>query len=192
LAKVLRTFKIEASPLPRPADENPPAVPPVKSVVPLSSQAPSGLPSETALKDAIRQEPRQADSYYALARLYREAKDPAAAKTTLNRLLEKNPAEIRAYLELGRIAYGERSLKEAEKYLEKFLGLKNSVSVERLRIVEATAILALSAYLRGDTKKALASLADAPELADPAFRDGLALGADDRERLSQLLQHRAK
>jgi cytochrome c-type biogenesis protein CcmH/NrfG len=110
----------------------------------------------------------------------------------LNKLLENNQAEIRGHLELGRIAFGERRLKDAEKSLEKFLELKNNVPIERHQVLEAKALLALSAYLRGDSKKALAALNDAPELADPAFRESLELAPDDLDRLSRLLQRRAE
>ena len=106
----------------------------------------------------------------------------------MNKLLENNPAEIRAHLEIGRIAYGERRLKDAEKALEKFLDLKNNVPMDRRQVLEGKVLLALSAYLRGDSKKALDALNDAPELADPAFRAGLGLPADDLERLTRLLK----
>jgi tetratricopeptide (TPR) repeat protein len=198
LAKVLKIF-LDAPPIPKPPapeTRKAPEITPTKinAATPLkNSAAPAGGPAaglqtEALLRESIRREPRQADSYYALAKLLVEAKDPAAAKAALAKLLENNPAEIRGHLELGRIAYGERRLKEAEKSLEKFLELTDSVPAERRRIVEAMVFLALSAYLQGDTKKAQASLKDAPELNDPAFRAGLGLAADDMERLSRLLQ----
>ncbi len=205
LAKALRIFGLDMPAAPKtelPADgTKTPApgakkaaeVPPAKAAIaPLAAGADAGLSGEALLRESIRREPRQAGPYYALAGLQAEAKNFAGAKATLNKLLENNPAEIRGHLELGRIAYRERRLKEAEKSLEKFLELKNNVPVERRRVLEARVFLALSAYLRGDTKKARTALADTPELADPAFRNGLGLAADDLERLSGLLQRPAK
>ena len=58
--------------------------------------------------------------------------------------------------------------------------------------MEAKVLLALSADSRGDSKKALAALGDAPELGDPAFRGGLGLSAEDLERLSRLLRRQVK
>ena len=60
--------------------------------------------------------------------------------------------------------------------------------MDRRQVLEGKVLLALSAYLRGDSKKALDALNDAPELADPAFRAGLGLPADDLERLTRLLK----
>jgi hypothetical protein len=200
LGKLLKLYGIDKTPAAKPAAPSggntvpPPDVkkadgpPPAKIVVPPAA----GLPAEAMLKETIRREPRLAESYYALAGLQAAAKDPAEAKATLGKLLENNPAEIRARLEIGRIEYGERRLKDAEKSLTKFLELINSVSVERIRVLEAKVLLALSADLRGDSKKALAAIKDAPELADPAFRSGLGLTADDLERLARLLQRQVK
>ncbi len=205
LAKVLRIFGLDKPAAPRadlpaggtaapaPAAKKVSEAPPNKAeTAPAGSVTAAGLSSEAMLKESIRREPRQAEPYYALARLQVEAKDLAGAIATLNKLLENNQAEIRGHLELGRIAFGERRLKDAEKSLEKFLELKNNVPIERHQVLEAKALLALSAYLRGDSKKALAALNDAPELADPAFRESLELAPDDLDRLSRLLQRRAE
>ncbi len=170
------------------AAEAPPAKP---ETAPPASKPAAGLSSEAMFEEAIRREPRQAEPYYALARLQVEAKDFSGAKATLIKLLENNQAEIRGYLELGRIAYGERRLKDAEKSLDRFLELKNNVRVDRRLVLEAKVLLALSSSLRGDSKKALASLKDAAELGDPAFREGLGLASDDLDRLSRLLNRKA-
>jgi len=188
LAKAMRIFGLDKPTAPKaekPTGGTPTAPPETKKAAEIPAIKPSG---EAELKESIRREPRLAEPYYALARLQIEAKDPAAARATLNKLLENNPAEIRAHLEIGRIAYGERRLKDAEKALEKFLDLKNNVPMDRRQVLEGKVLLALSAYLRGDSKKALDALNDAPELADPAFRAGLGLPADDLERLTRLLK----
>ena len=201
LAKVTRLFGLDKPAAPKaekPSGGTPTAppetgkaaeIPALKSSgAPAASATPIKLTSEAELRESIRREPRLAGPYYALAGLQVEAKDPAAARATLNKLLENNPAEIRAHLEIGRIAYGERRLKDAEKALEKFLELKNNVPMDRRQVLEGKVLLALSAYLRGDSKKALDALNDAPELADPAFRAGLGLPPDDLERLTRLLK----
>jgi tetratricopeptide (TPR) repeat protein len=201
LAKVIRLFGLDKPAAPKadkPVGSTKPAlpetrkaadIPAVKSPESQAASAPATkLASEAALRERIRLEPRLAEPYYALAGLQVEAKDPAAARATLNSLLENNPAEIRAHLEIGRIAYRERRLKDAEKELEKFLDLNNSVPMDRRQVLEGKVLLALSAYLRGDSKKALDALNAAPELADPAFRAGLGLPADDLERLARLLK----
>jgi tetratricopeptide (TPR) repeat protein len=188
LAKAMRIFGLDKPTAPKaekPTGGTPTAPPETKKAAEIPAIKPSG---EAELKESIRREPRLAEPYYALARLQIEANDPAAARATLNKLLENNPAEIRAHLEIGRIAYGERRLKDAEKALEKFLDLKNNVPMDRRQVLEGKVLLALSAYLRGDSKKALDALNDAPELADPAFRAGLGLPADDLERLTRLLK----
>jgi hypothetical protein len=202
LSKILRILKIDL--LPAAPSANPkaaeaalpdkakaPETPPVNAAVP-KPDADSGSRNRAALKEEIRQAPRRPDSYFELARLEAAAGDAAAAKAALNKLLENNPAEIRGYLQLGRIAFSERNWKEAEKHLEKFLALKDSLTIDRRLVVEAQAVLALSAYLRGDVNKTLAALGNAPELADPAVRDGLSLDAADKERLVQLLRRLAK
>ena len=188
LAKAMRIFGLDKPTAPKaekPTGGTPTAPPETKKAAEIPAIKPSG---EAELKESIRREPRLAEPYYALARLQIEANDPAAARATLNKLLENNPAEIRAHLEIGRIAYGERRLKDAEKALEKFLDLKNNVPMDRRQVLEGKVLLALSAYLRGDSKKALDALNDAPELADPAFRAGLGLPPDDLERLTRLLK----
>jgi tetratricopeptide (TPR) repeat protein len=195
LAKILKIFSPETPPVPKaPPVETTKAseVPAAKIATALAGEPAGGLSTEAMLRESIRREPRQVESYYTLAKLLVEAKDPAAAKATLNKLLENNPTEIRGHLELGRISYSERHLKDAEKSLEKFLELNKSVPAERRLVVEAKVLVALSAYLRGDTKKAQAVLNDAPELLDPAFRAGLGLAADDLERLSRLLLRQEK
>ena len=188
LAKAMRIFGLDKPTAPKaekPTGGTPTAPPETKKAAEIPAIKPSG---EAELKESIRREPRLAEPYYALARLQIEANDPAAARATLNKLLENNPAEILAHLAIGRIAYGERRLKDAEKSLEKFLDLKNNVPMDRRQVLEGKVLLALSAYLRGDSKKALDALNDAPELADPAFRAGLGLPADDLERLPRLLK----
>lgn len=193
--KILRIFKVDSAPPPAPAapnsrsDASPAAKTPAPKPTPAdSSGAAAGSGAIDSLKEAIRRTPRQADLYRELVRLQIEAKDPSGAKDTLHRLLENNPAEIQGHLELGRLAYGERSLREAEKSLEKFLSLKASITIDRRLIVEAEALLALSAFLRGDREKARTALKEASELADPEYRDKMNLSAEDRERLARLLQ----
>lgn len=194
LQQTIRLLRIEVLP---PVAAAPPAGPPsadahipAKDAEPVRSPD-SGKPEGgriSALEEEIRQTPRRTEFYYELGRLQMDGGDPAAARRTYQKMLANNPAEIRGYLELGKLAYRERSLKEAERQFEKFLDPSNHASVERLLVVEGKVYLALSAYLRGDSKKVLAILRDAPELSDRSSTAALTLAVEDRDRLEQILR----
>lgn len=194
LNKLLRRFKMEAVPSASSEPVKSPA-PAEKTIVPALKTTPtekSGTGSGSVidmkeLQAEILRSPREAEAYYALARAQELSGDLTAARKTYQKLLTNNPAEVRAYLESGKVAYFQRSLKESERQIEKFLDLARGVRLDRLLSAEAKAYLALSAYLRGDTTKAQKTIRDAPELFDANLFDSLRLGPEDSARLVQLL-----
>jgi tetratricopeptide (TPR) repeat protein len=173
---------IDAAPVVRPQSGPPATVPkPAPSVSPV-----------TRLREAIKINPRDPLAYYGLAAYYREIQDTANARKTMESLLAQNPAEIRGYLEIGRLEYAARNLKNAEKSLEKFLSLTENVRVEDRLRDEGRALLLLSAWLRGDVKKTAKLLPLSEDLFQPERFDGLPLDAQDKERLRALRDPRKK
>jgi len=147
-----------------------------------------GALSIDRLEEEIVQYPRRIASYYDLAHLYAEAGNLRSARKVYQKLVEKNPAEIRAYLEMGKIAYRERSLREADKHFAKFLSLARSFPLDINLIAEAKAFSALSAYIRGDASTALKILEGAPELREPGVLEALSLDDEARGLLVRLLE----
>jgi hypothetical protein len=168
--------KIEPSPTGRPQPESPANI----------SKPATAVSPVVLLREAIKTNPRDPLSYYELSAYYRENKDVANARKTLETLLVRNPAEIRGYLEIGRLEYAARNLKAAEKSLEKFLALTASVRIEDRLRDEGRALLLLSAWLRGDAKKTAKLFAQSEDLFQTERFDDLSLDAPDKERLRAL------
>jgi len=194
LRALLRRFKMDAAPnsssgpvKPPPPTEktSPPKVNPLPTAGPETG---AKLPLDLkALQAEIIRSPREAESYYALAKGQELLGDLPAARQTYQKLLTNNPAEVRAYLESGKVSYRQRSLKECERMIEKYLDLSRGMRLDRFLTAEAKAYLALSAFLRGDTAKAQKTIRDAPEFFDADLFDSLRLGPEDSARLIQLL-----
>lgn len=189
LARLVRTYKLDvpASPgfdkitPPAPKTSGPPA-PTVSKSIPAQSS-----PNErTALEREMRETPHQAAAYYKLASLHEAAGDRKSAVRILQDLLDKIPTEIQANLEIGRLRYLERSLKDAEKWLEKFVRLAVDVPTEARPLVVARAYLILSSHLRGDAAKTQSLIKQAPRL-DDALIESLGLLPEDRDRLLRIL-----
>jgi tetratricopeptide (TPR) repeat protein len=168
--------EIETLPIVQPQPESPAPVP---KTAPAISRV-------DRLREAMKTNPRDPLSYYELASHYRENEDIADARKTLETLLARNPAEIRGYLEIGRLEYAARNLKAAEKSLEKFLALTASVRIEDRLRDEGRALLLLSAWLRGDAKKTAKLFALSEDLFQAGRWDDLSLDAPDKERLRAL------
>ena len=165
--------------------------PPVVAPVTVPESTPHASPV-ARFREAIKINPRDPLAFYELAAYYREIQDPANARKTMESLLAQNPAEIRGYLEIGRLEYAARNLKNAEKSLEKFLSLTEDVRVEDRLRDEGRALLLLSAWLRGDAKKTAKLLPLSEDLFQPERFDRLSLTAQDKERLRALRESRKK
>jgi len=169
-------------PEPPPASEKKPAA--EKPPVP----APAGAGNDVdRLLETIKADPKDEKAYYALAARQRENQDIAGARKTLETLLSRIPAEIRAYLEIGRLEYQARNLKSAERSLERFLSLSGNVPVDVGATDEARALLLLSAKLRGDEKKVRRIIPEAEGLLQPGRFSNLSHEAADKDRLQAIL-----
>jgi tetratricopeptide (TPR) repeat protein len=186
------SLPVSPAPPPKKEIETLPTVrPQTESPAPAPQTAPVVSPVER-LREAMKTNPRDPLSYYELASHYRENKDIANARKTLETLLARNPAEIRGYLEIGRLEYAARNLKAAEKILEKFLALTASVRMEDRLRDEGRALLLLSAWLRGDAKKTAKLFALSEDLFQAGRLDDLSLDPQDKERLRALRESRKK
>lgn len=148
-----------------------------------SVKPPPDVGTVERLKREIQENPRDARPSYALALHLAQNGDFSNARKTLQEFLAKNPAEIRAYLEIGKIEYQARKLKDAERSLEKFLELTASRPMDQYLLDEARALIILSAYLRGDGKKTRLALESAGDLFRPERLAALTLEAKDIDRL---------
>jgi tetratricopeptide (TPR) repeat protein len=146
----------------------------------------AGTPSVQDLLQAMESNPRDPAPYYELSRLHRQTGKFDAARETLEKLIDQNPAEIRARLEIGRIEYLAGNPKDAVKSLEKFLSLTANVPVEERLRDEGRALLLLSAARKGDQKKVARLLAESEDLFRPERFDKLTLDPADLERLRTL------
>jgi tetratricopeptide (TPR) repeat protein len=183
LARALKNLKIEA--FPAPSAGAPPRTVPLPETPPRGADRDKTLAS---LAESIRLQPRESGPYYEMGRLLADSGDYAAAETVYKNLLAANPAEIRGYLEWGKLAFRRRDWKNAEKRAEMFLKLSADVAADPRLLPEARAYLALAAAQRGDMNKAEAALRASPELADPAAAAALGLLGEDRERLASILR----
>lgn len=154
-----------------------------------SKAAPAEKPAGTSNPDPaegfrrlILADPRYPSPYYSLAEHYARTNDYGAARKTLRELLRNIPAEIRAHLELGRLAYEARDLKEADRSLETFLALGEKTAGERPKD-EARTLLVLVSYLRGDDEKARKVLAASAGMFTPARLAALTLDPREVDRV---------
>jgi tetratricopeptide (TPR) repeat protein len=161
---------------------------PVPSDVPSKAapaEKPVGKPNPDPVEGfrrLILADPRYPSPYYSLAEHFAQRGDFGAARKTLRDLLRNIPTEVRGHLELGRLAYEARDLKEAGKSLERFLALAEKSADERSKD-EARALLILVSYLRGDDKKARAVLAASAGLFTPARLAALTLAPREVDRV---------
>ncbi len=180
---------VEILPLPdtnrteEPPPENPPETPPATLPEP---HLETGAPSIRDLRRIIETDPRNSGPYFDLAFVYRQIRDYRNARETLEKLLDQNPAEIRAYLEIGRVEYLSGNTKSAVKALEKFLSLTANVPVEERFRDEGRALLLLCAAAKGDQKKVARLLREAEALFRPERFEKLTLDPADLERLRTL------
>jgi len=188
LAKLLKAYKIEAS-APLAAYPSTAAASQPRSGPPAVIEAPrpvSAKATRAELERTIRTQPRQAEAYHALAGLHEAAGDIRAARRVYQDLLTKVPNEIRAYLETGRLLYLERSYKDAERWLERYLGFAADMPVDARSAALGKAYLVLCALQRDDAAKARTLLGMKPEF-DEALVRSLGLKPADRDRLLRLL-----
>ncbi len=204
LLTLLKQFKLDA-PVPQaaattPATDPPPskntieAKPPaLKDAVSAGPPAPAPVRTQAAiaadragLEKEIEEFPRRAEAYFRLAAQYEQDGDLKAAAKVFQSLLDKSPTEIRACLEIGRLRYLERSLRDAEKWLERFLALARSVPIDAGTLASGRAYLILSAHLRGDAAKVKAQLRQEPAF-DDALLAALDLKPEDKSRLLLIL-----
>ncbi|MCX6565544.1 MAG: tetratricopeptide repeat protein [Candidatus Aminicenantes bacterium] len=171
------------------APPEPIPLPPENRVTP---PPPAGTPSVHDLLQAMETNPRNPDPYYELSRLLRQTGEYDSARDTLEKLLNQNPAEIRAHLEIGRVEYLAGNPKRAVKSLEKFLSLTANVPVEERFRDEGRALLLLSAARKGDQKKVVRLLAESEDLFRPERFDKMTLDPADLERLRILRQPPSK
>ncbi|HQF97744.1 MAG TPA: hypothetical protein PLQ86_05105 [Candidatus Aminicenantes bacterium] len=177
-----------------PVSKAPPATPaaPPSEALPAGDRTeatplpPAETPSAGDLRREMEANPREPDSYYELSRLSRRAGKTGEAREILETLLDRNPAEIRAYLEIGRLDYEKDDFKAAMKALEKFLSLSAGVFVEERFRDEGRALLLLSASRRGEAKKTARLLEESEDLFRPERFAKLTLDPADLERLRRL------
>jgi tetratricopeptide (TPR) repeat protein len=148
-----------------------------------TSAPPPDPTSAEGLKAAIRSDPTNPIPYLALATLYIQKNDPSSARKIYLDLLARNPSEIRGHLELGRLDYQARKLKNAERSLEKFLALAAGRTLDEHWKDEAWAMIILSSYLRGDENKTRKALQSGREIFAPARLAALTLSSQDINRL---------
>ena len=200
LVALLRQWKMSTSP----ASGAPPAAPKVQEpvrktdVVPeaklstgktAADYAAAAAPNRMGeLEEAVRLNPRDAAAYFELADLQLKSGKSAAAKTTLTNLLKESPAEIEAHLALGRILYGEKSYKEADARLEKFLDLARATGLGGGKAAEARALRLLSAYHRDDSRKLRNLLPGYRDSFGAETIDSLPLFPEDKVILRTILQ----
>lgn len=184
---------VETLPTPEPkrAEETPPTIQPVTPPETAPSTPPVNQPETGAtpigdLRRAIEAEPRNSGPYFDLALIYRQNRDYRNARETLERLVGQSPAEIRAYLEIGRVEYLSGDMKSAVKALEKFHSLTANVPVEEKYRDEGQALLLLCAAAKGDQKKVARLLKEAEGLFRPERFEKLTLDPADLERLQTL------
>lgn len=178
---------VEILPLPdqNRTEEPPPETPPATLPEPHPE---TGVPSIGDLRRIIETDPRNSGPYFDLAFVYRQIRDYRNARETLEELLDQNPAEIRARLEIGRLEYLADDPKAAVKSLEKFLSLTADVPVEERFRDEGRALLLLSLARKGDQKKVARLLETSGDLFRPERFDKLTLDPADLERLRTLRQ----
>jgi tetratricopeptide (TPR) repeat protein len=174
-----------------PAPAAPPTPAPKTEVLPSAAAPPATVPPDSKsplddLRRAIETDPRNAGPYYELALAYRENLELDKALKTLEGLIDRNPAEIRAHLEIGRIHYFAGRYKPAERALEKFLSLAANLNLEDRFRDEGRALLLLAASARGDKKKTTRLLTEFEELFRPDRLERLTLDASDLARLKSL------
>lgn len=187
LAKLVKAYKIDVSAPPTAALSAAPAPKP-RSVL-QAVEAPRPAPpaaTRAELERIIRNQPRQAEAYVALAGLHEAAGDVRSARRVYQDLLTKVPNEIRAYLEIGRLLYLERAAKDAERWLERFLGFAADMPVDPGNAALAKAYLVLCAVQRSDAAAARSRLKLKPDLDESLVRS-LPLRPADRDRLLRLL-----
>jgi tetratricopeptide (TPR) repeat protein len=180
---------VEILPTPKPkrTDETPPKTQPeTPPVTPPVIRPDTGAAAIGDLRRAIEAEPRNSGPYYDLALIYRHNRDYRNARETLERLVGQSPAEIRAYLEIGRVEYLSGDTKSAVKALEKFRSLTANVPVEEKFRDEGQALLLLCAAAKGDQKKVARLLKEAEDLFRPERFEKLTLDPADLERLRTL------
>jgi len=170
----------------------PPQLNPLPSADQATTAPAAGTPSAQGLRQAMEANPRDPYPYYELSRLYQQAGEYDSAREPLEKLLDQNPAEIRARLEIGRIEYLADNPKAAVKSLEKFLSLTANVPVEERFRDEGRALLLLSLARKGDQKKVARLLETSEDLFRPERFEKLTLDPADLERLRNLRQPPAK
>lgn len=188
LAKLLRAFKIDASAPLKAAPTVAAAASQPRSALAIPERprpAPAAA-TRAELERIIRAQPRRADAYYALAALHEAAGDIRSARRVFQDLLIKVPNEIRVYLEMGRLLYLGRAGKDAERWLERFLGFAADMPVDARSSAVAKAYLVLCALQRGDAAAARARLKLKPDIDESLVRS-LGLKPADRDRLLRLL-----
>ena len=193
LLTLLKQFKLDA-PLPPAAAETAAAKPPaLKEAVPAGPPSPAPVRTQAApdadragLEKEIAEFPRRAEAYFKLAARHEQNGDLKAAAKVFQSLLDSSPTEIRACLEIGRLRYLERSLRDAEKWLERFLQLARNVPMDAGTLAAGRAYLILSAHLRGDAAKVKAQLRREPAF-DEALLAALDLKPEDKSRLLLIL-----
>lgn len=181
LVKLLKSYQLEA-----PAAASPRTLPAPPSSSGSLRPAPEAG-NNAALERIIRENPRQPAAYFDLAARHEAAGNSAAARRVYQNLLAKIPAEIRAYYETGRLFYLERVYKDAEKWLERYLGFTADLPADPRLVAAAKAYLILSAERRGDAAKVRTTLRLKPALDETMVRS-LDLSAADRDRLLRLLR----
>ncbi|UCC41105.1 MAG: tetratricopeptide repeat protein [Candidatus Aminicenantes bacterium] len=141
-----------------------------------------------ALEKSIKDNPRNAASYYELYELQLRNNNPKDAKKTLENLVRNNPDEINGLFLLGKINFKERKFKEAEKNLERITTLSLRVQVEESVLDETKAYLILSFYLRGDREKAQRIIIESMSVLSPERISSLALDTREKEMLGGIIK----
>ncbi len=108
-----------------------------------------------ALEMKMKSDTQNTALYFELFELYRKYNNLRAGKKILNKLIKKNPAEVKGYYLLGITYYKERKYKDAEKNFVKIFKVTENIRINKNLLGEAGAYLLLSTYLQGDRKRAL-------------------------------------
>jgi tetratricopeptide (TPR) repeat protein len=191
LLRLVRTYKLDtpapSAPIPPPAASvSPPPAAKEEASKAAAVISPAGTSAKDRLEKTVRETPRQSAAYYELAALHEAAGDRKSAVRVFQELLKKVPTEIQANLEIGRLRYLERSLKDADKWLEKFVRLAVDVPTDARFLAAARAYLILSSHLRGDAAKTQTLIKQLPRL-DDSLIESLGLLPEDRDRLLRIL-----
>jgi|GEM_PF-886327 len=184
-------IKTAETPVPQPARQA--DAPPATIAAPAPKPEADGAATASSdriveLKKGLALDPRNAAAYAELAELELRAGNAAAAKTALKSMIRENPAEVEGYLSLGRICYQEKSYKEADAHLDKFLDLVNVTGLSQNKIAEARALRLLAASLRDDSRKQRKLLAEYRNSFEGDAIDSLPLFPEDKARLRSILQ----